>query len=166
MIKPKTRHDDILTQELMDEILIYDKPHDKVYCLNHTLSAVYNACDGNRTLAQIKEAVSAQIKAPVSDEFILFALKQLDEKDLMANAEELKGQINLTIPRRELIKKAGLATMVALPVISTLVAPSAANAASGGCVAQYGQACNPGTTAPCCAPGLTCTQPNGFCTNF
>lgn len=164
MIKPQTRHDDVLTQELMGEILVYDKAIDKVYCLNETLSAVYNACDGSRSLAQIKETVGSRIQSPVSDEFILLALKQLDEKDLIANAADLKSHIDLpAMSRRELVKKAGLATMIALPVISTLVAPSAAAAGStSSCTGQYGDPCSPGTTAPCCAPGFVCS-PSGFC---
>ena len=118
---PQTKTENIVVQYVGDEVLIYDLITNKAFCLNETSALVYNACDGKTVLADFKR------KHNFPDELIFFALDELSKQDLIEKNYEspLKG-----MKRREVIKKIGLATMVALPVIASLVAPTALQAAS------------------------------------
>ena len=50
--KPKKR-DDIVSQELGDEVMLYDSGHAKMHVLNHTGYFIWNLCDGSHTLKDI-----------------------------------------------------------------------------------------------------------------
>lgn len=145
----------LLVQELNDEVLIYDSAVNKSYCLNSTAKTVFNACDGKNTFEDLKSHLPENV--------IYLSLDELKRNNLLAG--------NYVSPfvgmnRREVIKKVGLATIVALPAISSLVAPSSANAASGG-LALYAACssssqcstgnCQSGNDGPsiCCSPGVT-----------
>ena len=161
MSKPKNRSENITCQELFDETLIYDMKIDKVYCLNHSSAVVYNACDGKKSLEDLQTFVSEKLQTPISKEFVLLSLKQLSESDLLDDWEKLNEHHNFTVmSRRDLVKKAGFATVAALPAISALIAPEAANAASGSSCTPYAMTCN--STLPPCCPNLACGG-GGFC---
>lgn len=124
MIKlPKARNENILMQSLEKETLLCDTVTGKFYCLNPTSSVVYNYCDGKTSVDELKR------KTSLTDDLIFLALEQLKEEKLLeANTEIPNKFAGLT--RREVIRRAGLGTMMALPVISALIAPKAAQAAS------------------------------------
>lgn len=124
---PQARTSDIIEQEADREILIYDLRNNKAYTLNETLKIVYKAC-GEQTFEDLKR------KYKFSDDLIHFSLAELSANNLIENYQT--GYF-AGLSRREVIKKVGLATMVALPVIAGLTAPQAAQAASG-CVAANG----------------------------
>lgn len=117
---PKTK--DIVEQIIGDEILIYDLITNKAFSLNKTSSLVYKACDGVTTFDELKRAHN------FSDEVIYLALDELKRNNLLA--DESYNSPFAGISRREVIKKVGLASMVALPAIVGLSAPKAAHAAS------------------------------------
>jgi hypothetical protein len=123
---PNTRTN-LLVQDLNDEVLIYDLNADKSYCLNSTAKTVFNACNGKTTIEDLK------IQTKLSEDLIFLALDEIKKNELIEGeyASPFAG-----MNRREVIRKVGLASMIALPVISGLIAPSAANAASGNCVAN------------------------------
>lgn len=159
---PKARTENLLEQNLKDEILIYDLATDKALNLNETSSAVYKACGQNTSFDEIRR------KYKFTDEFIYLALDELKRNNLLA--EEYSSPFAET-SRREVIRKVGLATMFALPLISGLVAPKAINAASGSdaagssrrlnasCSVGYDERCGEGmcglttTGDACCNPG-------------
>jgi hypothetical protein len=121
---PKARTENLLEQNLEKETLIYDLTVDKAFNLNETLTIVYKACGQNTAFGELRR------KHKFTDDFIYLALDELKRKNLLA--DEYDSPFEST-SRREVIKKIGLASMIALPIISSLVAPSAANAASGSC---------------------------------
>jgi hypothetical protein len=157
---PKLRSENIVVQNVNDEVLIYDLQADKAVCLNSTSAIVFNQCDGETTF----EALKKDFK--FSDDLIHLALEKLNETNLLAGYEsnvEFSG-----LSRREVIKRVGLGTMIALPMVSALVAPSAAHAASG-------PGLNANTFAPqsrneneTCFDNTDCTlfngNPRGCCT--
>ena len=126
---PTTRKTDIIVQEMNDEVLIYDLQIDKAYCLNETSATVYQLCDGSNSVADIKQAIGGKLKKPVGEDLIWLALDQLKENNLLEKSNELEINFN-GMSRREVIRKAGFASMIALPIISSLIAPTTANAAS------------------------------------
>lgn len=140
---------------LADETLLYDSEVDKAFCLNQTSALIWNACNGTKTVAEISGELTEKLKSPVTEDLVLLALKGLNKKGLLVHSEEFANELS-GVSRREMIKKVGLTTAVALPVISTLIAPVSAGAQS--CIARGG-AC-PGDPngntfpdyqyAPCC----------------
>ena len=138
---PKIR-ENLLVQDLADEILIYDLSADKMFCLNSTARTVFNACDGNIEFAALK------IASNLTDEIIHLSLDELKKQNLLAD-DYASPFIGLN--RREVIKKVGLSTMFALPVITARAAPTAAQTASN-CVA-LNEICIPNnfTQSNCCA---------------
>lgn len=126
---PKARNENIIMQDAGDEILIYDTITDKAYCLNETSAKVFNACDGKQTFDELKSQYQ------FNDDLVYLALDELKAKDLLDSAANYETPF-AGMTRREVIRKVGFATMIALPVVSSLIAPSAAQAASGGTTAN------------------------------
>jgi hypothetical protein len=121
---PNARTTDILVQSLNGETLIYDQKTNKSYCLNSTSAIVFAACNGETTLEQLKS------QHDLPDEIVFLALDELKKNDLIKD-EYFSPFAGMS--RREMIRKAGLASMIALPIVSSLVAPAATSAASSVC---------------------------------
>lgn len=146
MLLPTRRTVDILEQEAGKELLVYDLRLNKAYYLNETLRTVYNFCDGRTTFDELKR------RYKYTDDLIYLALDELQKTDLI-ESEKITHFAGMN--RREVIKKVGLSTMLALPIISALVAPKAINAASGGFAAgsrTLEQTCNTSTDCNRSAP--------------
>ena len=141
---PISRKEDIVMQHLESEILIYDLKANKAFCLNETSTLVWQACDGNHSISEISQDLSNQLNQPISQDLVWLALDQMKREKLLTNSGEVKSSFH-GLSRREVIRKVGLASMVALPLISSIVAPKAINAQS---------------TAGCA--GLTCLANQGF----
>jgi hypothetical protein len=148
----------ILFQKIENEVLLYDLNNHKAHSLNQTSALVYGFCDGTNSVVEISELMSKELKTLVSEDLVWLALKQLKRQDLLENAEDLTHQV-AGLSRRELLKKGRLPSLVLLPLIITLVAPTSMMAAS----------CTP-FLAPCsgplvgtCCPGSLCVQPLGIC---
>ena len=152
---PLAKRDNIVIQKTGEDVLIYDLGDNKAFCLNETSALIWQMCDGTKTVSEIGDAVSSELRFEVKDEFVWLALDQLKKEDLISNNYE---SIFAGMSRREAIRKVGFASMIALPIVVSLVAPSAISAASiCGCV-------NPGdclsqTTCPStlnCNPSKQC----------
>lgn len=160
---PKVRLTNIVEQNLDREILIYDLSDHKAFCLNETSAAVYKACGDGLTFEDLKR------NHEFTDDLIHLALGELTRRDLLEDYET--GRYFKGLSRREAIRKVGLATVIALPVIKELMAPTAANAASSGACATVDQCIQANTTAYCptgCTSTVTFVTYNstdGSCTN-
>lgn len=129
---PTRRTADILEQATDKELLIYDLHTNKAYNLNETLRIVYSFCDGQTTFDDLKR------RYKYTDDLIYLALDELQKNDLIENytSNHFAG-----MNRREVIRRVGLSSMIALPVISSLVAPTAAMAQSGAALRTVCQTC-------------------------
>jgi hypothetical protein len=146
---PQARTAGIIEQNSGNELLIYDLQINKAYNLNETSIIVFRACGGKQTFEDLKR------KHNYTDDLIDLTLQKLNENNLLTDYEPANHFAGLS--RREVIRKVGLGTMIALPIISSLFVPSAANAASNTC----GLTCtNPGN---CGIPCSNCFG-NGTCT--
>ncbi len=159
MTKPIARRTDIVIKELRDEVIIYDLMENEAFCLNETSAMVWNLCNGRRTAEEIGIEINRILKKTVTEDFVRLALYQLEEKNLLEGEYSTKSNF-AGLSRREVIRRAGVAASIALPIISSVVAPSALMAQSGG-VAVLG-AC---ASTPDCQPGLTCKSCSGGCPN-
>jgi hypothetical protein len=68
---------------------------------------------------------------------VWIALNQLEESNLL-NGRVPNPETPMGMSRRQLMKKAGIAALIALPIVSTILAPTAAQAST--CLAN-GQGC-------------------------
>lgn len=173
--KPLSRQTDILVQDLEDELLIYDLRTNHAYCLNETSALVFQLSDGTKTVSEIGESMSKKLGTLVSEDFVLLALRDLEKEKLLGNSEELT--VYLTgLSRREIVKKVGLASMITLPIIASVVAPTAAAAQSASLNPLFARCTTPGQCASgncastfflpvgsfCCPPGNGGTQPGAI----
>ncbi len=136
-IKPISRKSHIVVQYFGNEILIYDLTENKAFCLNETSALVWQLCDGNKSVSDIARNLSGRFNSPITEDFVWLALEQLKKDNLLENASEVSTDFG-GLSRREVIRKVGFATMVAFPIVSSLVAPMAIHAQSG-CAASTGR---------------------------
>lgn len=120
---PFARSADIVVQELGKEVLIYDLKLHKAYNLNQTSSIIYKACDGRTTFTELNR------KHKFSDDLIHLALDQLREDNLIETDNHIVSPFS-EISRRAAIRRVGLTSMIALPFITSLIAPKAVDAQS------------------------------------
>lgn len=153
---PVKRSTDVVTQEVDKEVLIYDLGNHNAYCLNETSALIYQMCDGDLSVSDITKKLSVQLRQPVSEDLVWLALDQLEKDHLLEPGHEIGSRFDGP-SRRDVIRQIGLASVIALPLISSVVAPPAANAASGAVC----------TAAPCtCAgtnPVASCAPAPGVC---
>ena len=121
---PIVKSKNLVIQNVDKEILIYDISTNKAFCLNETLATVYQACDGKTSFDEFKS------KTKFTDDVIYLSLDELKKQDFIDyNSEYISPFAGLS--RREVIRKVGLASMIALPLVSSIIAPTALQAASG-----------------------------------
>jgi hypothetical protein len=132
---PRVRTTNIIQQPGVSELLLFDLKTNRAFCLNETSAVIYQNCDGVKTV----EDLSAEHDIP--HEFIFTTLDKLGKEGLIENSGSFP-----SISRRQLIKVSAT-TAAALPLVATLVVPSALNAQSS-CVNPGGAA--PGVTVQVC----------------
>jgi hypothetical protein len=128
-IIPVSRKSNIVVQELGSDILIYDLSENKAFSLNKTSALIWQLCNGSRTVSDIAKNLSEKLDSSINEDFVWLGLEGLKKENLLENPNEISTEFG-GLSRRELIYKAGFATSVALPYISSLIAPTAANAQS------------------------------------
>lgn len=148
---PIARKTGIVIQEVPDEVLVYDLDTNKAHCLNQTAALIWRSCDGSRSVSDIAKHVESLAGGGISDDFVWLAIDQLNENNLLE--QEITANFN-GLSRRDVIKKIGLSTMIAIPVIASLVAPPSAMASSS-CACNSNVECGPATPNFQC-PSATC----------
>lgn len=128
-IKPKIINSNIVVQEFEKELLLYDLITNKAFCLNETSAFIWQLCDGTNSTTEISRQLSKHFKANLDENFVWLAIEQFKRDGLLD--ESIPIEIDFGgLSRRQMIKKVGLATMIALPLISSIIAPIVAMAAS------------------------------------
>jgi Coenzyme PQQ synthesis protein D (PqqD) len=153
---PSQRTHDLVVHDLPDEVLVYDRRTDQAHCLNHTAALVWRACDGASTTNEIARKLTAKLDRPISEDLVLLALDQLDKFQLLETST-FSGVRLAALTRRQMVRTLGIAAAVAVPLVTSIIAPTPAQAAT--CIAA-GQPCSP--TIFCCSP-LGCNPPSGKC---
>ena len=165
---PKAKSENIVIQELDKEILIYNLELNKAASLNESSAAIWKLCDGQRSVSDIAETLGRRLGAPISKDFVWLAIDQLHDEDLLSNKSEAKPRFR-GLTRREVIKKVGVTSMVALPIVSSIVAPAAVSAQTGGFACVVGTCIPDGAFVcpPCTGMSITLdryTSTDGSCT--
>ena len=162
---PLTRNTDIVVQEMGNEVLIYDLNNHQAYNLNETLTTIYQACDGKTTFDELKAANK------FTDEIIFLALDELKNRSLLEENQLYNLPLS-GMTRREMIRRVGLTSLIAFPLISSIVVPTAAQASSHVPTCPSISPCNNNVSIPRGCPctlncsncaGSNCNTISGVC---
>lgn len=143
---PRSRNHNLTTQEIGEELFIYDLETNRAFCLNQTSALVWQHSDGHNSVGAIAAKLSEALREPVSEQMIWLALDQLNKENLLL-AESVALLPTGIVSRRKLLREAALTSAVALPLISAIAAPTLVQARS--CV-PFGGFCS--AMADCCPP--------------
>jgi coenzyme PQQ synthesis protein D (PqqD) len=156
---PFARRESLIVKDLPEETLVYDLETDKALCLNLTAARVWKSCNGKRSLAQLRELLEKETGSPVLEDVVWLALDQLETFGLL--------EVNLARPqrfaglsRRQILRTAAL-TAAAIPIITSIIAPTPAQAASCGAPSGRDNDC-PCTSSSQCTSGC-CRGSTGTC---
>lgn len=139
---PRAATKELVVQELKDELLIYNLKNNQAICLNQTAALVWQNCDGKSRISEIAQKLNKKLKGgAIHERLIMFAIMELNEKGLIENGEVISDRFEGLegLSRREIVRKVGFASLVALPIVSSIMAPQAAAAQTPG--AQTPGAC-------------------------
>ena len=142
--RPLARQEGLAIEELDGELLIYDLETDKAHCLNGEAATVWRLCDGSRSVEELASGVAPDAPKDVAEEMALHALSELGKRRLLVGDVSETGS---GVSRRELFRKLALvgAAGLAIPAVKSIVAPTAAQAAT------------------CLPPGAICTASAQCC---
>src|SRR5216683_558941 len=141
--RPIARKQSLVIQELPDEVLVYDLERDRAHCLNETAAFVWQRCDGRSSSAQIARTLGDQLNCEVDEKIVWLALDQLGRNHLLekqpAVPQAMKG-----MNRRAMVRALGLTAVAAIPLVTSILAPTAQAATScrgGGAVCTDSSQC-------------------------
>ena len=149
---PRARTENLVIRELDDETLVYDMERDEAHCLNLTAALVWKQCNGKTTASQAARALQTKLAAPIDEDVVLLAVKELTRFRLVVSAEK-----SPTVLRRDLVLKYAPLALALLPAIVSITSPSPAQAAS------CGQPCS---TFVSCPSGCTCNFGTNLCVSL
>jgi hypothetical protein len=144
---PEARREGIVVKEFEGEVLIYDLERDKAHCLNPLAGNIWRHCDGRATAREIAASLSHEQGLPVDEKVVWLGLEELRRASLLAEprAEANWPQV-MGMSRREAVRRIGLGAAIALPIVASMTAPTAVEAA-----VSCGAKCQPCTTSvECC----------------
>lgn len=167
---PERRTSGLVVRELDDETLVYDLKHHQAHCLNRAAALVFENSDGRTSVRVLARLLRRKLQAPADEAWVLLAIRRLRKAHLLkdpAGSNDLRALVS----RRDLLRRVGLTAGALLPLVTTLVAPTAAQVqtcvvGNAGCSGEpFGLPChcgNPGDCALNCAcDGFGACKDNG-----
>ena len=142
---PLARTNGLVVQDVPNEVLVFDMETNEAHCLNETAAMVWKYCDGKTSVAQIAQILGENRDSSVNDDLVWLAIDQLNEHKLLEKEFETKFAGR---SRREVLRKIGLASMVALPIIASMAAPRSVLAQTS-CTCQGNGNCTNGSMPGC-----------------
>ena len=119
-MNPLARKDNIVAENLPEEVILYDKGNNKVHCLNKRAAAVWESCDGTRTVNDLAEIVAGRFGEPSDHTMVLLALEQLEKANLLEAGSGMVSEVE-SPSRREAVGKLALAGTA---LVATIIAPA------------------------------------------
>ena len=142
---PRMRRERLIIDELPAEVLVYDLDRHRAHCLNQTAALVWKLCDGRTMPRVIARRVQSELAQPFSEDLVWLALRQLNQIHLLDESVGWRAQLG-GMSRREMVRAMGIAAAVSVPLITSIVSPTAVQALS--CFAN-GHPCS--TPVQCCS---------------
>ena len=157
------RQEDLVVQELPDEVMVYDLKRHKAHCLNKTAAFIWRRCDGQTTVTELASLLGQDAGETVDEEIVWYALDKLGKANLLEGSVDLP--IRDALSRRRMMRRLGASAMVAIPIVLSLVAPTAVQAvtvvvtskkvADGTCESPPGPHPNPACFTDTCCTGTS-----------
>lgn len=126
---PCARRAGLVVQHVKDETLVFDLNTHKAFCLNRSAALVWQYCDGRKSVEEILLAIKNSVECDLNAALVEFALMQLETENLLESKDVFQ-PIEPGISRRQTIRRIGLASAAALPIVASIVAPPATSAQS------------------------------------
>lgn len=145
---PQARLHELIVKDCDGEVLVYDRERDKAHCLNPIAGAIWRHCDGQTSPGEIAAALKAEHGSHVDENVVWLGVAELRRSNLLISSTTEWPQLT-GMSRREAIRRIGLGAAIALPIVASMTAPTAVEAAAS-CGAK-------------CAPCLSSTQCCGSC---
>ena len=146
-VKPEARSEGLIVEDFADELIIYDLDQDKAHCLNPPAALVWKRCDGKNSVSELSRYIGGGRESAADEEIVRLALDELGRAGLLRAPEGAP-----RISRRDVLFTLGSATL-ALPFVTTILAPTAAEAASGVCQSL---SCTDGTSGDAFCAAQAC----------
>jgi len=126
-LTPKACKDHFLIHQVDDEMVVYDKERKRAHRLNNTAARVWSLLDGDRTTSEIADDLD------VDESVVTLSI------DHLASAHLLESSEPLSVSRRKALGRVASAAAIGflLPVVTSIAAPSAAQALSGSPVDHF-----------------------------
>jgi hypothetical protein len=143
---PKAKTNNLLTEEVAGELLVFDVTNNRAHCLNASAAAIWRHCDGTRSVESLAGHLFPQLGPSDSTRLVAVGIERLSRRRLL---EDSPSQAMVDLSKRQMLKKVALvaaAAGVAAPLISTVLAPTSAYAFS--CMPS-GMPCS--ASAQCCS---------------
>jgi hypothetical protein len=119
----------VIVRQLRDELLLYDSDTNNAHGLNSVAAKVWRLCDGRRSVADIIRTLNQKDDSPLAESIVWAALTRLQESKLLLNQVPALATRNV-LSRRTVIRRMGGAAMALVPVITSILVPTPAEAAS------------------------------------
>jgi hypothetical protein len=116
-----TRRTELLTQEVGEELLVYDRTGETIHRLDQVASLVWRHADGHTSREALAMLLGRELETKEAEPVVELALARLSEAGLLAD----RGMSGM---QKGLLVGAGLALLV--PVVESLRAPTPAAAFS------------------------------------
>jgi len=117
-----------LTREFYDELLVYDDRRHRAHCLNKTAAMVWHECDGEATLRDIAKKLEGDLETD-ADTIVNLAVIRLRKAGLLEKSDAVPAGGELP-NRRDVLKRLRAVAIVAIPVVTSMLIPTPASAAS------------------------------------
>ncbi len=120
---PATRKDGLTISTLDDEVLVYDPEARRASCLNSFAAEVLARCDGQSSASDITRELPFK---DVDERLVWLALADLQKAQLLQDRISIPFNADGRTNRRDLLKRIGMGTAVAVPIVTGLALPAAA----------------------------------------
>jgi coenzyme PQQ synthesis protein D (PqqD) len=156
-LMPCARHEDLLTEEIDGEVLVYDQRTHAGHRLNPTAAVVWRHLDGTRTVSDLVEVLAAEVGDVADEDLVMVSLDELGQAGLLEDHSEREPD-DVRLSRRRFIRRVGVVGTAALvlPVVRSIVAPTAASAQASCATCNTCATCSCASCASCATCG-TCT---------
>jgi hypothetical protein len=152
---PRARRAGLLAQDLIDEVVVYDRDRHTAHCLGSLAAEIWRRCDGEATASQIARALRAESGAKLDEGVVWLTAQRLSRVHLL---QTRLGRGPNSPGRRELLRRAAAIGGLAVATISVPTAAMAATCLPAGSCVNH--SCNNGGRS-CCSGG--CQQIGGQC---
>ncbi len=125
---PQARTKDLVTRDLPDEVLVYDLNNHKAHCLNHTAATVWKYCDGKTSVPEIAARLKSDHQLAADENIVWLAVNRLSKANLLQERIKQPAE-SARLGRRAALR---IGTAVAVPIVMSILAPTAQAACTGG----------------------------------